>query len=49
VDAVTHTVFVANSGDNTVSVIDESTNSVTAGIGIAWDRQAWRSIRHQHH
>jgi len=34
VDPVTHTVFVANSGDNTVSVIDESTNSVTATIGV---------------
>ena len=33
-DPVTHTVFVANSGDNTVSVIDESTNSVTATIGV---------------
>jgi YVTN family beta-propeller protein len=33
VDPTTGTVYVANSGDNTVSVIDEATDTVTATIG----------------
>ena len=34
VDAVTHTVYVANSGDGTVSVIDETTGTVTGTIPV---------------
>ncbi len=34
VDPRTGTVFVANAGDNDVSVIDEATNQVTGAIGV---------------
>ena len=34
VDPGTRTVYVANIGDGTVSVIDEATNTVTATIGV---------------
>ncbi|MGH9131477.1 MAG: YncE family protein [Acidimicrobiales bacterium] len=33
-DPRTGTVFVANAGDNDVSVIDEATNQVTGAIGV---------------
>lgn len=34
VDPVSQEVFVANFGDNTVSVIDENTNTVTATVAV---------------
>lgn len=35
VDFFKHTVFVANSGDNTISVINEKTNTVTATLPVS--------------
>src|ERR1700726_663108 len=34
VDPATHTVYVTNINDDTVSVIDEATNTVTATIAV---------------
>jgi len=34
VDPGSHTVFVTNNGDNTVSVIDGSTRTVTASVPV---------------
>ena len=34
VDPATHTVYVTNAGDGTVSVIDAATNTVTATIPV---------------
>ncbi len=38
-------VYVANRFDNTVSVIDTTSNTVVATIPVGGDLQAWRSRR----
>ena len=40
VDPVTNTIYVANDGDNTVTVIDGATNTVTATVSAGTDPNA---------
>ena len=44
-DPSTHTAYVANTGSNTVSVINEATNTVTATIPVGACRLGWRWTR----